>query len=314
MKKNNLFLVTLFVLATLFSCRTDDVEPYITLASGNVSISEDNGETQIIASIAQAAEKDIVVSLNIAGTAAGDGVDYSISKTEVLIPAGSLSGSVVLQSKADNIQEGDETVEISIKSIIGGISNGSQLVSVTIEDEDVPFVIRIIMNEVLYDPSNIGLDGDANGDGKYAQNEDEFIEFLNLSSKSVDMSGYKIFDSSNLLTAVPNHLIPVNTIVPAGGCLLVFGGGTPTGLFGGAIVQKSTSGDLNMNNAGDIITLTDAAGTVILSYDITPLSDNPNESYSRFPDIIGDFTQHHLANSALLFSPGTKVDGTRFLP
>jgi hypothetical protein len=312
MKKSTLFLVILITMVAASSCTTDDVMPYVMLSSDKASISEDAGEALITASITQPADVDIIVTLNPGGTASES--DYTINKTEILISAGNVSGSVVLKTVQDAVQEGNETIEISIKSIIGGISNGTQLVSIAIEDDDVPFVVNIIMNEVLYDPSNTGLAGDANGDGKYAQNEDEFIEFINLSSKSVNLGGYKIFDSSNLLTGVPNHLIPANTIIPAGGCLVVFGGGTPTGLFGGAIVQTSTSGDLNMNNAGDIITLTDADGTVIVSFDVAPLSDNPNESYTRSPDITGDFVQHHYAREAVFFSPGTKTDGTRFLP
>ena len=286
--------------------------PYVTLSSNKATISEDAGETLITASITQPTDTDIILTLNLAGTATE--ADYTITKTEIVILAGSVSGSVVLNTVQDTSQEGNETVEIGIKSIIGGISTETQLVSITIEDDDVPFVVNIIMNEILYDPSNNALDGDANGDGSYAQNADEFIEFINLSSRSVNLSGYKIFDSSNLLTGVPNHVMPDNTIIPAGGCLVVFGGGTPTGLFGGAVVQTSTSGDLNMNNAGDIITLTDASGAVIVSYDVTPLSDNPNESYTRWPDITGDFVQHHYAKEAVFFSPGTKTDGTRFLP
>ena len=286
--------------------------PYVTLSSNKATISEDAGETLITASITQPTDTDIILTLNLAGTATE--ADYTITKTEIVILAGSVSGSVVLNTVQDTSQEGNETVEIGIKSIIGGISTETQLVSITIEDDDVPFVVNIIMNEILYDPSNNALDGDANGDGSYAQNADEFIEFINLSSRSVNLSGYKIFDSSNLLTGVPNHVMPDNTIIPAGGCLVVFGGGTPTGLFGGAVVQTSTSGDLNMNNAGDIITLTDASGAVIVSYDVTPLSDNPNESYTRSPDFTGDFIQHHYANEGIFFSPGTKADGTRFLP
>ena len=286
--------------------------PYVTLSSNKATISEDAGETLITASITQPTDADIILTLNLAGTATE--ADYTITKTEIVILAGSVSGSVVLNTVQDTSQEGNETVEIGIKSIIGGISTETQLVSITIEDDDVPFVVNIIMNEILYDPSNNALDGDANGDGSYAQNADEFIEFINLSSRSVNLSGYKIFDSSNLLTGVPNHVIPDNTIIPAGGCLVVFGGGTPTGLFGGAVVQTSTSGDLNMNNAGDIITLTDASGAVIVSYDVTPLSDNPNESYTRSPDFTGDFIQHHYANEGIFFSPGTKADGTLFLP
>lgn len=314
MKKNKLVFGIIIALATLSSCRTDDVKPYVTISTNKSSISEDAGEAEITASITQPTDADVVLTLNLAGTASGEGVDFTLSKTDILIPAGSVSGSAILKTVQDATQEGNETIEISIKSISGGISSGNQLVSIAIEDDDVPFVVNIILNEVLYDPSNIGLAGDANGDGRYAQNEDEFIEIINLSSKSVNLGGYKIFDSSNLLTGFPNHLIPANTIIPSGGCLVVFGGGTPTGLFGGAVVQTSTSGDLNMNNAGDIITLTDADGAVILSFDVTPLSDNPNESYTRSPDITGDFIQHHLAKDGLFFSPGTKADGTRFLP
>jgi len=312
MCKSKSFLSFFFLLSILFSCKTDDVMPYVTLSSNKATISEDAGETLITASITQPTDADIILTLNLAGTAIG--ADYTITKTEIVILAGSVSGSVVLNTVQDTSQEGNETVEIGIKSIIGGISTETQLVSITIEDDDVPFVVNIIMNEILYDPSNNALDGDANGDGSYAQNADEFIEFINLSSRSVNLSGYKIFDSSNLLTGVPNHVMPDNTIIPAGGCLVVFGGGTPTGLFGGAVVQTSTSGDLNMNNAGDIITLTDASGAVIVSYDVTPLSDNPNESYTRSPDFTGDFIQHHYANEGIFFSPGTKADGTRFLP
>jgi len=312
MCKSKSFLSFFFLLSILFSCKTDDVMPYVTLSSNKATISEDAGETLITASITQPTDADIILTLNLAGTATE--ADYTITKTEIVILAGSVSGSVVLNTVQDTSQEGNETVEIGIKSIIGGISTETQLVSITIEDDDVPFVVNIIMNEILYDPSNNALDGDANGDGSYAQNADEFIEFINLSSRSVNLSGYKIFDSSNLLTGVPNHVMPDNTIIPAGGCLVVFGGGTPTGLFGGAVVQTSTSGDLNMNNAGDIITLTDASGAVIVSYDVTPLSDNPNESYTRSPDFTGDFIQHHYANEGIFFSPGTKADGTRFLP
>jgi len=314
MKKSRLFIGLFCALAIISSCKTDDVKPFVSLSANKASISEDMGEAEITLSISQPTYEDVDITLNLAGTATGDNVDYTISKTDIVIPKGSLSASAVLKTVQDDTQEGNETVEISVKSAAGGTTNGSQIVSITIEDDDVPFVVQIIMNEVLYDPSNSGLAGDANVDGRYAQNEDEFIEFINLSSKSVDMSGYKIFDSGNLLSGTPNHLIPANTIVPSGGCLLVFGGGIPTGTFGGSIVQTSTSGDLNMNNAGDIVTLTDPSGEVIASFDITPLSDNPNESYTRFPDITGIFVQHYAANPALLFSPGTKVDGTRFLP
>ncbi|MCX6308120.1 MAG: lamin tail domain-containing protein, partial [Bacteroidia bacterium] len=300
-------------LIIITSCKTDDVKPFVRLSSNALSISEDTGEVIISATISQIAEFDITVLLDTAGTSQGDSVDYLLKPMEIIIPAGSLTGSTVLKSVADNLTEGNETVEIRIKSIVGGTSNDSQKLTITIEDEDVPFQVRIIINEVLYDPSNVGLAGDANGDGVYSQVQDEFIEFINLSSKSVNLEGYKIFDADGLLAATPRHVFPANTIVKSGGCIVVFGGGTLIGTFGSALVQTSTTGDLNLTNAADSVTLTDPAGKIIVSYDYSPLSDNPNESYTRNPDITGDYIQHHFANTLLLFSPGTKIDGTPFL-
>jgi len=174
---------------------------------------------------------------------------------------------------------------------------------------------QIIINEICYDPSNTELLGDANNDGVYSQAEDEFIEFINTTAANLDVSGYKIFDSANFILDDPNHLIPDGTIIPPLGALVVFGGGTPTGTFGGAIVQTSTSGNMSLNNTGDIVYLVDAEGSTVLTFDIEPLSDNPNESYTRSPDITGDdasFVQHGNLIPDVLFSPGTTFDGMPF--
>jgi hypothetical protein len=102
-------------------------------------------------------------------------------------------------------------------------------------------------------------------------------------------------------------------MVPPNGALVVFGGGTPTGSFGGALVQAATASanGLNLNNSGEIIIIKDANGNPILSFNTDVLSDNPNESYTRNPDITGAFEQHN-DNTPLLFSPGTRIDGTPF--
>ena len=68
---------------------------------------------------------------------------------------------------------------------------------------------------------------------------------------------------------------------------------------------------MNLNNAGDKVYLYDAVGDLVISFDIEPLSNNPNESYTRNPDITGDFEQHSIV-SGTLFSPGTRTDGSPF--
>ena len=46
-------------------------------------------------------------------------------------------------------------------------------------------------------------------------------------------------------------------------------------------------------------------------FDVTPLSNNPNESYTRNPDLTGPFEQHNGV-SGTLYSPGTRTDGSPF--
>jgi hypothetical protein len=168
---------------------------------------------------------------------------------------------------------------------------------------------QLIINEVLFDPPS-GISGDANGDGTRSSSEDEFIEFINNSSAPLDISGYKIYDTTNynLLPGIdtPRHAVSANTIIPANGIYVLFGGGTPTGISGN-IVETSTTGNLNLSNDGDIITITDASRTVILTFDsaATGLDFGANQSVTRSPDITGDFVLHTATNAALLFSPGT---------
>tara|TARA_B100000683_G_scaffold244254_1_gene254276 strand:+ start:730 stop:1410 length:681 start_codon:yes stop_codon:yes gene_type:complete len=168
-----------------------------------------------------------------------------------------------------------------------------------------------IINEVLYDPPS-GLPGDANNDGVRDPNEDEFVEFVNMSDSCIDLSYCKIFDTENLNLGTPNHQFPANTFLSSGKSLVVFGGGSPSGLFGNSIVLTSSNAVMNLNNSGDIMTLTDSLNNIILEFDVEPLSNNPNESYTRSPDLTGDFEQHATVITGVLFSPGTRVDGSPF--
>lgn len=170
---------------------------------------------------------------------------------------------------------------------------------------------QLIINEVLYDPSNTLLEGDANGDGFYDQTQDEFIEFVNMGTTSLNLSGYQIWDDTLIGTLV--YTIPNGTIIPPQGALVVFGGGKPVGLFGGALVLADTGvSGLSLNNSGEVIVIKDSTGKTILIFNSDALSNNPNESYTRNPDLIGAFVQHTTVNISK-FTPGRKVNGGSFI-
>ena len=177
---------------------------------------------------------------------------------------------------------------------------------------------QLVLNEILYDPPSDDNDptvGDANNDGVRQAQGDEFLEIINTACSTLDISGYMIYDAEALEIDDPRHLVPDGTVLQPGQPYIIFGGGEPMGDFGGAIVQIASSGTLNMNNSGDFVTITDASDNIVIEFDIEPLSNNPNESYTRNPDLTGDFAQHDQdipeANGAL-YSPGTMLDGMLF--
>jgi hypothetical protein len=242
------------------------------------------------------------------------------------------SGTVTIFAIQDIELESIETITVSVTSGSGVLLLSDSLIEIAMLDDDsdtdsdgvldavdsCPDVagstenngcpwLGFLINEVLYDPESGDL-GDANGDGTRDANGDEFIEFFN-SGPEMDVSGYSLSDASQV-----RHVFPAGTVVPLNGVLVLFGSGSPTGDFGGAVVQTASTGSINMNNAGDFVTLQDASGTIVLTFDVEPLSNNPNESYTRNPDLTGEFVQHSgidAANGAL-YSPGTMLDGSLF--
>jgi hypothetical protein len=172
---------------------------------------------------------------------------------------------------------------------------------------------QLIINEVLYDPSNVALAGDANGDGTYDQTQDEFIEFINTGATDLNVSKYQIFDKVIATGLKTRRHVMGNFNVPSNGAIVIFGGGTAVGSFGGAItvIDSGTAG-LSLGNSGEIIILEDSLGNVLDSINTDALSNNPDESYTRNPDITGDFVQHGSVTPGKLFSPGTRIDGSPF--
>ena len=329
-----------FLLALLFifsSCDTDDISPAVSLTASSSEISEDQGLTTITATLNSETNQEIIIPLTFSGTAIF-GEDYISSESSLIISSGESSGSLSISSMQDNDIEEIESIIITIDSQ-GDIIVMTSSLTISIldddadsdgdgindSDDDCPNEAGVpeyngcsqpllMINEVLYDPPS-GISGDANGDGTREAQEDEFIEFVNLGG-TLDLSGYTVHDN-----AQERHIFPQGTVLPSGGVLVLFGGGNPTGAFGNAIVQTATNGILNMNNAGDFVTVYNPNGEVVLTFDIDPLSNNPDESYSRYPDLNTEpdsdgnlFYQHaSIPDSAgTLFSPGTKVDGTNF--
>lgn len=166
----------------------------------------------------------------------------------------------------------------------------------------------LIINEYLADPPD-GASGDANRDGRRDATEDEFVELVNVSGAALDISGFTLSDSSAV-----RFTFPQGTRVPPGEAVVVFGGGSPTGPFGNALVfTASGSAGLSLGNSGDSIIIKNGA-QVIDSLTYGQSEGSADQSITRSPDITGSFVRHSQAAGSIgLFSPGTRVDGRPFV-
>jgi Calx-beta domain/Lamin Tail Domain/Bacterial Ig-like domain (group 2)/WD40-like Beta Propeller Repeat len=184
----------------------------------------------------------------------------------------------------------------------------------------------ILINEVLADPPGSAandLQGDANHDGVRSSNDDEFVELVNTTSHDIDLGGYQLKTRSSTATSDGlRHTFGPGTILSGCSTIVVFGGGTfdPNNpAFGGAQVVKATSGGLSLTNSGAVITLFDQAAGVVTLFTYggsTGLNGGASQALTRSPDVTGSFVLHQSAagSAGKLFSPGTRVDGTPFLP
>src|SRR3989440_212447 len=147
---------------------------------------------------------------------------------------------------------GNVTITASAPDGTGGTASATATLNV-----QVPLVINEINADVALDNSaTMAIEGDANHDGVRNSDDDEFVELLNNSNNSVDLSGVIVADAtSNRFT------FPANATLAAGRAVVIFGGGNPAvndPAFGGALIFTASS--LSLNDTADTVNVKLAGG------------------------------------------------------
>jgi uncharacterized protein (TIGR03437 family) len=182
----------------------------------------------------------------------------------------------------------------------------------------------LVVNEVLADPPD-GSSGDANRDGTRSGTDDEFVELVNASDATLDVSGWTLKTRAlSSASETTRHTFAAHTLIPASDALVIFGGGGTNfdaahAAFGGAQVLTASSGGLSLTNAGLTVVVRDADNNLVAQLSYGTPSDNfggdtLNQSLTRSPDITGQLFRHTDAAPARRFSPGVKLDGSFFAP
>ena len=98
----------------------------------------------------------------------------------------------------------------------------------------------------------------------------DWIEIYNPTSSSVDITGYKIYDSGGNAGTKPKKLFPGGSVIPANGFLVIITDDTDPSGFG-------------LSSSGEKVWFEDASGIVIDSVDLVAITDTAT-SYGRLPD------------------------------
>jgi poly(3-hydroxybutyrate) depolymerase len=175
---------------------------------------------------------------------------------------------------------------------------------------------KIVFNEVLADPPN-DAPGDTNGDGARDNLQDELVELVNTGDAAVCLAGWGLGDAEDPF----RHRFPVGTTLGPGEALVVFGGGVPTGAFGGVVVQIADfDGSLSLQNAGDVLRLSTPEGETVTALSWGDCGSAPcaadhltddlerDAAITRSPELTGPWVTHGGQG----YSPGTTADGTPY--
>jgi hypothetical protein len=132
--------------AAIQSTISDVALPGVTLTrQGTGDVSENGGTTTFVATLSRTSSQAITVNLGGTGTATS-GSDYSLSANSIVIPAGSLSGTVTFTGIADGRFENNETVTMSIVSVTpanGVAASSPATVTFQLANEDTPPLVNI---------------------------------------------------------------------------------------------------------------------------------------------------------------------------
>ena len=189
----------------------------------------------------------------------------------------------------------------------------------------VPAAGDIVINEFLAaDGSTMNGGVDSNCDGNFTNSDDEFIEFVNVSAKVLDLTGLTVKDGGNPTATPPVPPQLEFTFAPQGSgsltlnpgkAVVVWAGGSPncpgvTDFFTAPAAQHT----LSLNDAGDSITLATGGATPVTITTITYPAQTIGTSSNLNPDVTG--TTYSLSSAITghvgNVSPGKKNNGTAF--
>ncbi|MCB0164665.1 MAG: lamin tail domain-containing protein, partial [Anaerolineae bacterium] len=286
---------------TTIQITDDDLPPTVTLTLTGSPMAEAGGTATVTATLSAVSSKPVTVSLTYVGTATNIS-DYNPSGSQIVIPAGSLSGKVTLTAVQDTLDEPDETIVVDISSVFNGTeAGGTQRVTAIIADDD----FNLVINEMDYDQPSTDTA--------------EFIELKNIGIQAINLDNYVVELFNGATGTVYNAIDLPNVNLAAGDYYVIC---TNNATVSNCDLDVTPNSDLIQNGAPDAVGLR-LSGTLkdTVSYEgdsgapyvegsgagLTDAATNPiadkDKGISRIPDGT-DTNQNNVDFSLRCITPG----------
>src|SRR5690606_39711465 len=97
----------------------------------------------------------------------------------------------------------------------------------------------------------------------------DWVEIYNPTSSSIDITGFKIYDSGGFNGTKPKKEFPAGSVIPANGFLVI-------------VTDDTTASGFGLSSGGEQVWFEDLSGNVIDYVSFAAM--DVTQSYSRFPD------------------------------
>ena len=231
-------------------------DPLLTLSATPLSVTE-GGSSTITATLSEATDEAVVVTLAYTGTASL-GPDYTSNPT-ITIPAGSTSASITLQTIADGAGEGDETAIVDVASATNAIEQGEQSVTITITETPVTAVACTSASPLLFSAWDVDPTvGPPDPRGEFAEITNDSGNGTNVDLSGCDFLVFNPFteivtyaaDAASVLTAGSTYsfanvvvgngqMIPPNTFPDAPSVFALVSGSASAGQSIGTVLANT---------------------------------------------------------------------------
>ncbi|OGV56666.1 MAG: hypothetical protein A2X45_13360 [Lentisphaerae bacterium GWF2_50_93] len=111
-------------------------QPELLFTTANLDVNEDAGTVKLPVTLSKPSTEAVTVSYAATGGTAQDALDYTMPAGQLTFAPGEISKTITLIINEDDIEEGDENIQISLSSLTNAALGAVSVLNVVIHDND----------------------------------------------------------------------------------------------------------------------------------------------------------------------------------